>query len=199
MQGEEEDVEGKDSSHPKKVKVLNSEEATTTSIFDVVLPLPGSTIVYPGHIVGELYHQHMVQDGIDFDTLQNVSKEFTLAGDYRPLMAHAKDLEYTVLSHYDPKAPLQLTDMDLMNGRDETYLEALRGMQTTETGEQQPQVEQRALRIQFTLQTSQYATMCLRELLKEHMETATQGLTPKVPATSLEAAVVDVSAAVVAK
>lgn len=41
-----------------------------------------------------------------------------------------------------------------------------------------------ALRVRFDLESSQYATMCLRELLKEHMESATQGA--MVPEGSFE-------------
>jgi tRNA pseudouridine13 synthase len=155
------------------VRVLTAEEAEGTSIFDVVMPMPGASIEYPGHAIKELYHKQMAKDGIDFEMLQNSIKEYTLAGDYRTLMARAIGLEYNVITYYDPKATLQLTDMDLLKGHDDSYLQA-----NLKQGSEE-EVEQRALRIQFTLQTSQYATMCLRELMKEHMEAATQGMTPQ--------------------
>lgn len=31
------------------------------------------------------------------------------------------------MTYYDPKAQLQLTDMDLVNGKDESYLKAVAG------------------------------------------------------------------------
>jgi tRNA pseudouridine13 synthase len=57
------------SAHPKTVKRLSEEEAATTSIFDVVLPLPGTSVEYPTAkgISKEDYAALMKEDGLDVD------------------------------------------------------------------------------------------------------------------------------------
>ena len=86
-------------------------------------------------------------------------------------------MEYT-----NEKSPLRLTDLDRLEGRGE---ESLRGMRAVGSGGGEPGAEvRRALRMAFTLRSSKYATMCIRELLKEFMAEATEGAGAPVAAAA---------------
>jgi len=47
------------------VKVLTEEDLKNYSIFDVVLPLPGYSVVYPNNIIFEKYKNLMWKDRLD--------------------------------------------------------------------------------------------------------------------------------------
>jgi tRNA(Glu) U13 pseudouridine synthase TruD len=86
-------------------------------------------------------------------------------------------VEYT-----DEKSPLRLTDLDRLEGRGE---ESLLDMRAAGSGGGEPGAEvRRALRMAFTLRSSKYATMCIRELLKEFMAEATEGAGAPVTAAT---------------
>lgn len=42
-----------------------------------------------------------------------------LAGDYRPMLAKADDLEWSLIRYDDPCAPLCYTDLDKITNKDE--------------------------------------------------------------------------------
>jgi hypothetical protein len=72
----------------KQVKVLTAEEAAQTSIFDVVMPLPGVAVTYPTHAVGvDKYRAKMAQDGVDVSDMHHSQKAYNLQGDYRNIVA----------------------------------------------------------------------------------------------------------------
>lgn len=48
-----------------KVKVLEEQDSDKYTIHDVVLPLPGYNVVYPGGELGQLYKDMMRADGLD--------------------------------------------------------------------------------------------------------------------------------------
>jgi tRNA pseudouridine13 synthase len=50
---------------PKKVKALAEEDLTKYTIFDVIMPLPGTDVAYPGGELGELYKEFLRRDGLD--------------------------------------------------------------------------------------------------------------------------------------
>lgn len=49
----------------KKVKTLTEEDVPKFTIFDVVMPLPGTDVAYPGGELGELYKEFLRRDGLD--------------------------------------------------------------------------------------------------------------------------------------
>ena len=166
--------------HPKQVKVLTAEEAAAASISDVVLPQPGISICYPtvqGAAKGD-YGAIMQADGIDIDKMETKAREFTLTGDYRRLMAAAEDLVWEPLAYSDAVADLQASDKDLLAGRSNADIRqaALTPKKAEDGAVGGGGKVRKALLIAFTLRSSTYATMCLRELLKEHSEEAALGL-----------------------
>ncbi|KAJ8656284.1 hypothetical protein O0I10_008078 [Lichtheimia ornata] len=134
----------------KQPKVLTEEDLDSYSIEDVVYPIPGHRTVYPKNEIGDIYRDLLEKDQITFDKSEQYMKD--LAGDYRPMLAKADDLEWSLIRYDDPCAPLCYTDLDKITNKDEpTNI---------------PDGKHLALLIEFTLGTSQYATMALREILR---------------------------------
>ncbi|XP_057871903.2 multisubstrate pseudouridine synthase 7 [Cryptomeria japonica] len=182
------------------------------TIDDVLLPLPGSRIIYPANDIAETFHNLAGKDSVNLqDSLHNV-KEYSimsLAGGYRKLIQKPIDYIWNIIKYEDPTQQLVKTDLDALakcndgdnnvpqqtSNENSTELEKL----STFEGEQNPQnnvvggyAEQElktnvkevnldggsepsshtALQISFTLPTSCYATMAIRELLKTSTSTA---------------------------
>jgi tRNA pseudouridine13 synthase len=137
--------------------VVTEEEAAlnTFSIEDLVLPLPGRKIVYPKNEIAQIYENLMEKDGISMTTPATKVKEFSqeaMPGGYRHVLFKPKDLEYSVLRYDDKETELAQTDADVLNGAPPLVL--------PENG------KYLALRLAFSLPSSTYATMLIRELTK---------------------------------
>ncbi len=62
----DEDEDGKaKSAASRDVKELTEEDAKDYKLTDVVMPLPGWHIEYPGGALGKLYEDMMAADGLD--------------------------------------------------------------------------------------------------------------------------------------
>ena len=59
---------------PAKIKVLTEKNVSDYSIFDVVMPLPGHDVAYPGGELGERYREFIRLDGLDPDTFVRKQK-----------------------------------------------------------------------------------------------------------------------------
>ncbi|GAY44694.1 hypothetical protein CUMW_083820 [Citrus unshiu] len=85
------------------------------TIDDVVLPLPGSRVIYPMNDVAEVYHHLAEKDGINLtESLHNV-KEFSITsmtGNYRRVFQKPMDFEWELLTYIDGNKPLAETDLD---------------------------------------------------------------------------------------
>ncbi|CAH3151205.1 unnamed protein product [Porites lobata] len=136
------------------VTVLTEEHLTSGqyTIHDVVLPLPGYDVVYPDNHMKDHYKKIMADDGLDISNMRHKVKDYSLSGAYRKLIVKPSLMSWRWLRYNDVKQPLALTDMDRLNGTQEP--------QTVADGKYW------ALQMQFTLPTSTYATMALREVLR---------------------------------
>jgi len=151
--------------------------------------MPGVSVVYPPNMEAR-YAELLAADGLDKDKLKSKHKDLTLAGDYRRLLGRAEDLSWETLTYTEPRANLQLTDFDVIRGqslqaiRDNANANAAKGDgarahppsasparapcdRRRADGAARQTVPRRALLVAFTLRSSQYATMCIRELLKQ--------------------------------
>ncbi|KAH9077316.1 tRNA pseudouridine synthase D [Lactarius deliciosus] len=72
------------------------------SIFDVVMPLPGNDVAFPGGALGQKYREYLIQDGLDPDNFQRRQKK----------------LSWSVLRYTDPDVPLAQSDEDQLLGYD---------------------------------------------------------------------------------
>jgi tRNA pseudouridine13 synthase len=57
-----------------RVKVLTEDDVDKYSMFDVVMPLPGNDVAFPGGALGEKYREYLLRDGLDPDNFQRRQK-----------------------------------------------------------------------------------------------------------------------------
>lgn len=140
-----------DMSPSTPVHIVTEEEVRngTFSIEDVVLPLPGSRTLFPANDIAEVYHRIAHRDGLSLTEDCHKVKEFSqssLPGTYRHLIYKPHDLEYHATRYDDDKHNEDLeskfSNSSITTGK---YL---------------------ALKLSFTLPSSTYATMLIRELTK---------------------------------
>ncbi|OVA05407.1 Pseudouridine synthase [Macleaya cordata] len=195
------------------VKVVNAEDLLRGeySIDDVVLPLPGSRVIYPMNDIAEVYHDWAKKSyNINGHFSCFAPREFSITsmtGGYRRVFQKPIDFEWELLRYTDGNLPLAETDLNLIaksrpvNIRDGGFTDGnnakslsdncteqsedlKREMTSSECNNETnneteaglPQVDsicssdsqssQVALKIGFTLPSSCYATMAIRELLK---------------------------------
>ncbi|XP_019265835.1 PREDICTED: multisubstrate pseudouridine synthase 7 isoform X1 [Nicotiana attenuata] len=99
------------------VKAINEEDliSGTYTIEDVLLPLPGSRVIYPSNDIGEVYCDLAQKDGISLTETAHKIKEFSITnmtGAYRRVFQKPKDFEWELLSYTDGTIPLAQTDFD---------------------------------------------------------------------------------------
>ncbi|AAG51420.1 unknown protein; 78996-83414 [Arabidopsis thaliana] len=180
------------------VKVVSIEdlEAGTYSTSDIVLPLPGSRVIYPSNDIAEIYHDL---------AKKYCFREFSITsmtGGYRRVFQKPIDFEWELLTYTDSNKPLAETDLDRIpmnkpvekvgsteeiedesmksdtNPHDsgETNLKDQTDSNEAEkdTGNPDSEQTQMALKMALTLPSSCYATMAIRELLKTSTSVSTQ-------------------------
>lgn len=144
-----------------RASVVTAENLSQYSMYDVVLPLPGYSIMYPKNALKQRYDEILKTDGVDFQTLERATNsEYHLPGSYRHVVRKPIDVEHEIKRYHDPMVPLLATDVDGLTGRS-AQASILDG-------------KCRALCLEFQLGPSSYATMAIRELLKQSSNLAVQ-------------------------
>ena len=145
----------------KEVKVVTAEEAASGSykVEDVVLPLPGNKVLVPPSCEG--FYKTVLRDVLGLEVTDEAdmkklftnseTKEFTLGGDYRKMLCRVDDLTWNVVAYDEPTAPLIETDLMNLTGD---------SLKFNDTG------ALLGLVVGFTLPSSSYATVAMRELTK---------------------------------
>ncbi|RLN21260.1 hypothetical protein BBJ28_00002843 [Nothophytophthora sp. Chile5] len=134
--------------------VVTAENLNQFSVYDVVLPLPGYAIRYPENALKQRYEEIMQADGVDFQALERAtSSEYHLPGSFRHVLKKPGNVEHELKRYNDSTVPLLETDVDRLASR------AVQGSI--------PDGKFRALCLEFQLGPSSYATMAVRELLKQ--------------------------------
>lgn len=144
----------------QQVLVISSEEELEKyTIEDVCLPLPGFQIKYPENAMAGLYSSYMAKDGFDPFAMERKDKDISLPGFYRRLVSIPRNFSWQFVKH---SGDVDLIQSDLQKIRNEALPVA--DEQSTDT----------ALIVEFTLGSSQYATMALRELMKAETGSGSQ-------------------------
>ncbi|RKP13818.1 pseudouridine synthase [Piptocephalis cylindrospora] len=162
----------------KNVHILTEkDDLSKYNIADVLLPLPGFDVLYPTHFIGEKYREYMLKDGLDPERMRRSIREYSLSGAYRHILCRPANLSWKTMQYEDDKAPLILSDADILDGIPEP--------------EENKNGQHMALILSLTLGTSQYATMALRELLRvdsssEHHILLSQAIQPTVEESDTE-------------
>lgn len=200
-------------------KIANADDIASGkyTVADILLPLPGSRIIYPGNDIAETYHDLAVKDLVDLRESSHNVKEFSIMnmpGAYRRLIQKPIDFTWEIVNYEDPTQPLVKTDLDnianshnvdnqIKQKSSDESPEDHEKASTTANSEQLAHEDKQnsvamdsdelnikadlkeansaicsasasftALLMSFTLPTSCYATMAIRELLKTSTSTA---------------------------
>lgn len=140
------------------VKVLSQADidGAKYSILDVVFPLFGYKSVLPSNTSGEILESLMADQGITREMLKKLEdRDFNCPGDYRKIICKASDVTCRIINYSDPLQPLIQTDLMKVNNVDIEASEA----ENDSNG-------LLGMTISFTLPSSAYATIFLRELMK---------------------------------
>ncbi|KAI8892309.1 pseudouridine synthase [Globomyces pollinis-pini] len=142
---------GKDTFNVKIVET--EEEALKYDFFQVVLPMPGHSVLYPKNSIMEEYTKFMGKDNLNPLRMNHKNRDLNLPGDYRLLVTKPTNVSGYV-TRYDDTDPL----VDIIES-DVSKLENPQPVKRTEG-------KFLAFVVEFTLDKSQYATMALREMTK---------------------------------
>ncbi|EFA08141.1 pseudouridylate synthase 7 homolog [Tribolium castaneum] len=133
------------------VKELTDEECANYTIYDIVLPLPGYDITYPENMK-DCYKEILEKYGLTLEMTRQKVRTYTLSGTYRKLMGQVQNLSWKIMYYNDPNDNLIRSDLEELKGEKEPA--------SVEGG------KYKALLLDFCLDSSSYATMVLREILK---------------------------------
>ncbi|XP_010585642.2 pseudouridylate synthase 7 homolog isoform X1 [Loxodonta africana] len=122
------------------------------SIHDVVMPLPGFDVIYPKHKISEAYREMLAADSLDIDNMRHKIRDYSLSGAYRKIIIRPQNVSWEVVAYDDPKIPLFNTDVDNLEGKPPPVFAS--------------EGKYKALKMDFSLPPSTYATMAIREVLK---------------------------------
>ncbi|SPO29410.1 related to PUS7 - Pseudouridine synthase [Ustilago trichophora] len=161
------DLDQDESMPPPTNSTTDTQPRQRYTIYDVILPLPGSSIDLPPGWMSELYTSILSNDGLTHTQLTSSKiPEYQLKGSYRRMLVKPNAFNYTLTTYTDPDIPLTYTDEELcldptlsnsFSNKDQFKLES-------EPKDQASKFT--ALTLKFQLPSSSYATMLMREALK---------------------------------
>ncbi|KAK4524282.1 hypothetical protein GAYE_SCF02G2181 [Galdieria yellowstonensis] len=152
------------------LKVVSEQEALDKkySITQVYLPLVGTHMKWPQNECRQVALRILEEYSIDFESLPTISQEFQFRGGYRKLISIPQQVEHSFIDYEDPNQPLTDIEEKLFTS---TYA-GRKQQQAQDSITSTP--KKTALILKFTLASSEYATMFLRELTKQDSSTTQQ-------------------------
>lgn len=117
--------------------------------------MPGNTVKYPENAMGAWFQERLARDGLEDCRFRVSSLKLNLPGCYRPLLAFPRNLRYQL-----QRAACGGGGGEVTGGSSRKSDWQLNG--TTAEGKQ----DSLALTLNFDLDSSCYATVCLREIMK---------------------------------
>ena len=160
-----------ENSTESKVHIVTEEdvEASKYTMEDVLVPIVGTKTVFPTNELGSVLKGLLSDLGLTIDMFQKCrDREVRANGDYRKAIIHPKDFDYTIQEYYHPLQPLLQTDLMKLNG-EEIAIEPPQKSEEQENeaeSSSSPPKPLVAMVVGFTLPSSSYATIALRELMK---------------------------------
>ncbi|PUU74838.1 pseudouridine synthase [Tuber borchii] len=142
----------------KRARALSKEEAESGkfTIKDIVLPTPGWDVVYPQNALMEVYNRVMKEHGLDPLNMKRTHRETSLPGSYRHVIGTFINGEASYeIRKYRGDEQIVKTDLEAIKQREAVAEGAAKDDRKT------------AVVLRFQLGTSTYATMALRELMKD--------------------------------
>jgi len=157
----------------------------TYEFTDVVLPMPGTAMRYPSNTIGKRYMDFMAQDGITPESFESsIIPDFRLPGGYRYVIKKPWDVSWKTVRHATVDDKLTLDDIDALNDKKDEDKDVKNGLEDVKNGLEDTDVASaegpiRSLIVSFSLDSSTYATMFLRELMKPHPSGRLDGSGPE--------------------
>ncbi|KAM7378164.1 hypothetical protein PAMA_013182 [Pampus argenteus] len=127
------------------------------SLGQVLLPMPGNTVKYPENAMGTWYQERLTRDGLENCRFRVSSLKLNLPGCYRPLLAFLHNLSYKLQRAASGEEGEPMTGNSSRKSDGNLNFAAVEGKQDSDLF---------ALTLNFDLDTSCYATICLREIMK---------------------------------
>nr|DBA31179.1 TPA: hypothetical protein GDO54_007073 [Pyxicephalus adspersus] len=125
--------------------VTATEEADDIYLINqVVLPMPGHSVKYPSNQVGDWYKEALAKAGLQFCKFRVGSLQLNIPGCYRHILKYPRNLSYELLEE---------DDFQNQGTGKWTNAEVLQSANPL-------------LKLSFELDSSCYATVCLREMMK---------------------------------
>jgi len=146
-----EKTEGRPSFGRVNVRRINTEELSQYSIYDIYIPLPGHSVTLPENETKEYILNKLKEDGMDLEAFRNKVRDFDLPGGYRKMLTKAQNVSWEMVNHdkiSDDIIPSKVNKTD-----DENIESKLEGAM-------------KSLIVCMSLDTSCYATMALREIMR---------------------------------
>ncbi|XP_070785223.1 pseudouridylate synthase PUS7L [Enoplosus armatus] len=146
---------GETSSPQIHVVTDQEEQEGVYALGQVLLPMPGNTVKYPENAMGTWFQERLARDGLGDCRFRVSSLKLNLPGCYRPLLACPRNLRYQLQREACGEGGGEVT-----GGSSRRSDGQLNG--TTVEGKQ----DLLTLTLNFDLDSSCYATICLREIMK---------------------------------
>jgi tRNA pseudouridine13 synthase len=149
---------GTDDAFPEVREVnLVDIEANRYSLEHVVLPLLGTKTRLPANASGTIFENILTEHNVTANMISEIlAKDFNSAGDYRKLICRPSDVNFDIIAYSDELQPLLQTDFMKLNDI------AIDGCNMEKVDE----TRILAMTVGFSLPSSSYATIFLRELMK---------------------------------
>ncbi|KCV68458.1 hypothetical protein H696_04752 [Fonticula alba] len=146
-----------------KAIAITEDTLANYTIDDVVLPMAGADILFPPNMQ-DFYNAEFAKLEMDLQAFKEQATKLVIYGAYRPLLGRVQQLEWSTMRYADVNDHLMLTDMDRIESPDMPEPVS------------NPDGQYLALLMSFSLNSSHYATMALREILKVETSSAQQTL-----------------------
>jgi len=149
----------------KNVKKISSEdlESKIYTIYDVMIPLPGHSSVLPNNQTKDIILQILKDIGLDMEDFRNSDRDYDLPGDYRSIITKAKDVCWKLVKHDN------LND-DIIHSKLEIFQNLENPGNLREIGNVDGGLS--SVVMSFSLKSSCYATMALREIMRIQTDVA---------------------------
>ena len=152
-----------------KLHVVTAEDISQGiySLCDVVLPLVGKKSQYPTNEAGSLVDKMLQEHGLNRAMICKFDdRELGLCGDYRKVVCQPKDVDFEIMEYHDSLQPLLQTDLMKIKGETINVLPKMSRQGDAEIDGSRNKDPIIAMVVGFTLPSSSYATIALRELMK---------------------------------
>lgn len=171
---------GESSSKEEQVEEVVKPEDWT--IHDVLIPIPGCKVKWPGNQVKEWFTEELEKEGMTWECFESSVKTYNMPGDYRHMCVHAADVKWELKEYNDTQADI-LPSLKELNRREREESDVVLEKETPsiDNGNMEKQENgaaseskgsYTALLLSMSLPSSCYATMALREILRVETDRA---------------------------